>query len=157
MTAKLLSEVCSDVCVEPELLPLSGETLQGKNSNKEDGARLDISARGLWGGRHEKTFVDVRIFNPFAPTHRSQPINTCYRTHERSKKRAYEQRVLEVEQATFTPLVLSATGGMAPEATNFYKRLASKLSEKWNWPYSSMMAWLRCRLGFSLLHLQSCA
>ncbi len=43
-----------------------------------------------------------------------------------------------IEQASFSPLVLSATGGLAREATTFYKRLASMLSSK-------------CRLTFSLL------
>ena len=32
-----------------------------------------------------------------------------------------------------------------------YKRLASLLCAKWNQPYSSTMAWIRCRLTFSLL------
>ena len=43
------------------------------------------------------------------------------------KKRAYEQRVREIEHASFTPLVLSESGGLAKEAKNFYKRLDSKL------------------------------
>jgi hypothetical protein len=67
------------------------------------------------------------------------------------KKRLYEQRVREVEHASFTPLVLSATGGMANEATTFYKRLASCLATKWDQPYAPTMSWLRCRLTFSLL------
>ena len=50
-----------------------------------------------------------------------------------------------------TPLVLSVTGGMANEATAFYKRLACCLAIKWEQPYSSTMSWLRCRLAFSLL------
>ena len=33
--------------------------------------------------------------------------------------------------ASFTPLVLSATGGWAREASVSYKRLASLLSNKW--------------------------
>ena len=151
LTANLLTEVCSDVCIEPELQPLSGEVLSGRTANREDGARLDIAANGLWGGRYERTFVDVRIFNPHAPTNANQAISTCYKTHERIKKRAYEQRVRDIEHASFTPLVMSATGGMANEATQFYKRLASRLAEKWDQPYSSTMAWLRCRLTFSLL------
>ena len=78
-------------------------------------------------------------------------LTSCYRKHEGSKKRAYEQRVREVEHASFTPLVLSASGGMAREATNFYKNLASKLAMKWNQSYSTTISWLRCRLTFSLL------
>ena len=54
-------------------------------------------------------------------------------------------------QHTFTPLVFSATGGMANEATVFYKRLASCLAMKWDQSYSSTLSWLRCRLTFSLL------
>ena len=78
-------------------------------------------------------------------------LSSCYRKQETLKKRAYEQRVREVEHASFTPLVLSATGGMANDATAFYKRLALCLTMKWDCPYSSTMSWLRCRLTFSLL------
>ena len=51
------------------------------------------------------------------------------------KKRACEQRIHEVEHASFTPLVMSATDGLAKEATNFYKRLASRLADKWDQPH----------------------
>ena len=76
---------------------------------------------------------------------------TILRKHENEKKRLYEQRVREVEFASFTPLVLSATGGMAKQATIFYKRLASLLASKREFRYSQMMNWLRCRLSYSLL------
>ena len=45
-TAEILSEVCSDVCTEPHLQPLSGETLTYATANVEDGACLDVSATG---------------------------------------------------------------------------------------------------------------
>ena len=48
-------------------------------------------------------------------------------------------------------MVLSATGGLAHEATFFYKRLASLLAHKWGDDYSVVMGWLRCSLSFSLL------
>jgi len=57
-----------------------------------------------------------------------------------------------VEHATFTPLVMSASGGFAHEASIFYKRLASLLATKWGNSYSSVMGWLRYCLSFSLLH-----
>ena len=114
---------------------------------------LDLTCQPMecGGGRSEKTFFDVRVFNPHAPSNKSLAPPACYRKHEREKKRAYEQRVREVEHSTFTPLVFSATGGMASEATNFYKHLASMLALKWDSPYSSTLCWLRCRLSFSLL------
>ena len=67
------------------------------------------------------------------------------------KKRAYEQRVREVEHGSFTPLVFSASGGMGNAAKIFYKRLASMIAEKSGSPYSTTLAWLRTRLSFSLL------
>ena len=151
LTANLLTEVCSDVCIEPELQPVTGEVFTGATSNSQDGAQLDIAVNGFWGGRSERTFLDVRVFNPHAPSNQQPSLASCYRKQEAVKKRAYEQRVREIEHASFTPLVLSATGGMANQATAFYKRLASRLATKWDQPYSSTMAWLRCRLTFSLL------
>ncbi len=68
------------------------------------------------------------------------------------KKRAYEQRIKEVEHASFTPIVLSACGSrLAKGATVFYKRLATMLAEKWDESYSSSIGWLRCTISFSLL------
>ena len=67
------------------------------------------------------------------------------------EKKAYESRICEVEHSIFTPLVFSATRGMGHEATIFYKRLASLLSEKWKEPYaSSVLGWIRCHLSFCL-------
>ena len=123
----------------------------GVSANTQDGARLDIAANGLWGSRYERTFFDVRVFNPHATSNRNTTPSTCYRKHEKCKKRSYEQRILEVEHSSFTPLVMSLTGGLGPAATATYKRLATLLAWKWDQPYSHTMGWLRCRLSFSLL------
>ena len=68
----------------------------------------------------------------------------CYRKNELKKKRAYEERVREIEHGSFSPLVFSAAGGMGTIATVVYKRLASLLAEKQGRPYSSTLHWLRC-------------
>ena len=151
ITASLLTEVCSEVCVEPDLQPVTSDQLNGASANRQDGARLDVSANGVWGGRFQKTYFDVRVFNPLAPSNKNQAPASVYRKHELEKKRAYQQRIQEVEHSSFAPLVLSATGGMGNEATIFYKRLASLLSQKWDFPYSTTLCWLRCRLCYSLL------
>ena len=56
-TAEILWEFCSDVCTEPHLQLLSGETLTYATANVEDGACLDVFAIGFWGGRHQKAFL----------------------------------------------------------------------------------------------------
>ena len=63
-------------------------------------------------------YFDVRVFNPLAPLNRNSHPASCYRKHELLKKRPYLQRVREIKHASYTPLVLSATGGMA---TVFYE------------------------------------
>ena len=98
---------------------------------------------GFWGGRTESCFVDVRVFNLYAPSNVNS-ISAAYRRHENIKRRAYGQRIREIEHASFTPIVMSATGGLAPEATTFYGRLASLLASKWGDEYCVVMGWLRC-------------
>ena len=120
-TACLLSEVCHNVALEPSLMPLSGERLRHKTANTEDGARLDIQAKGFWGERHQSAFFDVRVFNPFAPSNTNSTPESVYKRHENEMRRNYEEGVREVEHGSFTPLVFSATGGMGKAATVMYQ------------------------------------
>ena len=62
LIAKLPTEVCKYMCIEPELRPVLPQQLSGATANTNNGARLDISACGVWGGRFEKTYSDVRAF-----------------------------------------------------------------------------------------------
>ena len=151
LTASLLTEVCHDVRTEPDLQPLSGERMTTQSANTTDGARLDITVNGFWGGRFEKTYIDVRVFNPLAPSHRNLSITQCFRKHEQEKRRAYDERIRLIEHASFTPLVFSATGGIAKQGETFYKRLASLLAVKWDQEYGKTLSWLRCKLCFCLL------
>ena len=121
-----------------------------RTSNDEDGARLDVCAQGFWGNR-QSAFFYVRVFNPLAPSNCRSSLTATYRQHEATKRRAYEQRVREIEHGSFTPLVFSATGGMAPAATTAYKRLASLLADKRKQGYSKTICWLRCAISFSLV------
>ena len=124
-TALVLREVCNDVLIEPQLQPLSGESLQGGSVNTSEGARLGIPTNGFWGCCFERSFTDVRMFNQHAPSYRNQNMDSCYIYEKwKGKKRIFERRILEVEHATFTPLVFSITGGMARECTVFYKCLS---------------------------------
>ena len=59
--------------------------------------------------------------------------------------------MLQVEMGSFSPLVFTTSGGMATECSLFYSKLAGSLAEKRGQPKSVVTAWLRCRIGFSLL------
>ena len=121
ITASLLTEVCHSVSIEPHLQPMRGESLSHRTANTEDQSRLDIAVCGFWGGRFEKAFLDVRVFNPSAQSNQQTYLASTHRRHELEKIHHYEQRIREVEHSTFTPLVLSSTGGMGRAATIFYE------------------------------------
>ena len=104
LEAELLSSVCSDVRMEPILQDISGEQLS-RGTNSAPDARLDIHARGFWE-RERAALFDVRVCHPNANSYRKMESQQVDRIHENEKKRQYSRRVLDVEQGTFTPLVL---------------------------------------------------
>ena len=151
ITADFLSEVCHNVGTEPSLQPVTGEQMRYRTANREDGARLDVVVQGLWGKDRQCTFFDVRVFNPFAQSHQKTSLTQCYHRQEQEKRRHYEERVREIEHGSFSPLVFATTGGMGATATVVYKRIASRIAEKYDKPYSQTLHWMRCKLSFSLL------
>ena len=69
LIAKLLTEVCSQVATEPELQPVPPDGLSLSTANVLKGARLAIAINGFWGGRSERAFIDVHVFNPLLLKH----------------------------------------------------------------------------------------
>ena len=107
IASSVLSEVCKDVRVEPQLQP---ETFAPSTATGNK-VRLDVCARGFWQAG-QMTFFDVRVFNPNARRYAKQELSKTYQLNEKEKERLYNERIMQVEHGTFTPLVMSATGGM---------------------------------------------
>ena len=63
LTANLLTEVCKDVDIEPQLLPVTGETFENRTANTSNEARVDIKSRGFWV-TGQQAFFDVRVIWP---------------------------------------------------------------------------------------------
>ena len=99
----------------------------------------------------DKVFTDVRIFNPLAPTNSIIPLEDALKRHEQEKKRCYNERVLEVEQSSFCPLVFSVMGSMGNEAEKFYRRTADLIAQRTNQRYAEVVRYIRQRLSFTLL------
>ncbi|KAG0714431.1 hypothetical protein GWK47_014173 [Chionoecetes opilio] len=150
VTASMLREVCRDVSTEPTLLPLDGEHMQYRTANIDNEARVDLSARGFWT-RRRRAFMEIRIFDPMAACHRGISLEAAHQRNEQEKIRAYGERIQHVDQGSFTPLVLTTSGGMGPKVKCFYSRLADVMAEKKHQPRSHVVAWMRCRLSLSLL------
>ena len=86
-------------------------------------ARLDIHDRGFQE-RQRSAFFVVRVSHPNADSYRDLTPKQIYKKHENEKKRQYAERVMEIEQGTFTPLVFTTTGGMGDECVKQHSRLA---------------------------------
>ena len=69
----------------------------------------------------------------------------------KKKKRKYNHRILEVEKATFVPLVFTTCGGMSPECEKCNKRIAEILAIKTKESYSDIMSFIRKKISFALL------
>ena len=148
LEAEILRDICHDVKIEPELLP-TNNNYHSSNNNSEN-ARLDVSAIGVWAP-YERTFVDIRIFHPNAPCHRNKNLKQIYREQENEKKRQYNDRVINIERATFTPLVFSTFGGMSKECEAYHRRVAQLIARKKDESYANVMGYLRTRIRFAIL------
>ena len=146
--ADFLKLFCNDVRTEPRLIPTREELVRG--SEQGDGAKLDVSARGIWSPL-ENTYLDIRVTHPNTPSQQTKSIDAIYATHEKEKKRKYLDRILQVEKSSFTPVVMSTAGGFAPEAERLVKRIAERIAHKKKEAYSDVMRHIRTKLRITLL------
>jgi len=58
-----MSEACHDVSIESALQAITSETLSSAPAIIEDGARLDRTASGIWGGHYEHAFLKNGLIN----------------------------------------------------------------------------------------------
>ena len=64
------------------------------------------------------------VFNTLAKRYRNMELMKCYTLNEKENKKAYSNRIIEVEYGILTPLVFSATGGMSRECKTFFSTLS---------------------------------
>ena len=147
--ANLLSKVCHDVETEPALQPITREHLPASTIQGDD-ARLDVRARGF-GRKGQNAFFDVRVTNANAKSQSKINLQTVLKKHEREKKRSYNERVMNVEQGTFTPLIFTVYGGTGSECTAYHKNLADKISSKTGENYAKVITFMRYKLSFIVL------
>ncbi len=148
--AKLLTKAGCKVNIEQQLLPVEGELEGIRGVEKGDEARMDVTALGFWG-TWQRAFFDVRVFDPFAQSYTQKSIESIFKAQEKEKKKKYSKRILEIEKATFTPLVFSVTGGCGKECDIVLKKLSLMIAEKTKNTQSKIMNWIRTEIAFTLL------
>ena len=147
---KLFTKVCRDVKSEPQLIPINGESFDLRSANMTNEARLDIKGKGFWQ-RGQTAFFDVRIIHINAVNQVGQSTKKIFRSHEMAKKREYLQRVLDIENGVFTPLVFGTNEGLGEECARFLSSLSAKISLKDDETYAHTITWIRTKLSFEIL------
>ena len=89
--------------------------------------------------------------NPYADSYSDLTPKQIYKKHENEKKRQYAERVMEIEQGTFTPLVFTTTGGMANECAKHHSRLAELIANKKGESHSSAISWIGAKVSFAIV------
>ena len=79
---------------------------------------------------------------------------SAFNQNERGKKASYNQRVIDIEHGSFSPIVMSAFGGCGKETERVLSKLVIKLSEKRDVPNSIMANYVRTKLSFELIKSQ---
>ena len=82
----MLTEVYHSVGTEPGLQTLSGEFLKYKAANDADDAHVDIVAESFWCRNRLKSYLDIKVFNPFAKSYVKESLTQCYRYLELDKE-----------------------------------------------------------------------
>ena len=120
--AELLRETkCWNVYIEPSLLPTSAR-FHPRGTITADGARLDILATGLYG-KNEKTFMDVRITHPNAPSNMSTPVDKLLLIRNETEKRTkYGSRIISTERGSFIPLIVLKTSATTVDIVEYHSR-----------------------------------
>ena len=146
LLTSLIGKVCTTVEVEPQLQPLDNERFNLRSAVTSPEARLEFKAGGFWS-RGVTAFFDVRVTHVNSKCNQGKETSTIFKEQEEEKKRKYQQRVLDVEMGSFTPLVFGTNGGMGADCNCFLKRLAEKLSEKNEEPYHITITWIKTLLS----------
>ena len=111
-------EVCYDSEIEPAIVLLSGEDISNQTTIRFNEARRDVRAHGFWE-RGQQAFFYLRLFDPNAYRYLNKSLQHCHVINENEKERAYNERVLQIDHGTLTPLVLSLTEVSVEIATGF--------------------------------------
>ncbi|CAH3033039.1 unnamed protein product, partial [Porites evermanni] len=117
----------SKVETEPLLQPLDNEVFNLQSTVTSREARLDMKAGGFWTPRLT-AFFDIHVTHVNSRSNQGKYTATIFKEQENEKKRKCNQRVMDVEMATFTPRVFGTNGGMGVDCQNFLRTLANKLS-----------------------------
>ena len=111
--------------------------------------RGDLLVRGFFS-RSTDTIFDIRVQDLDAASYVNKDPLKCLMASEQEKKQKYHNKCQEFRR-TFVPFVVSVDGMFGPEAVNTMQRIAQRLSDKWQRPYSVTFAYVKSRFGIAVV------
>ena len=114
---------------------------------------VDLFCRGVYVRQGGASF-DICVSDIEAISYQNRSPMSLLHSAEVEKKIKYSDACQE-RHLSFTPLVVSVDGMLAPEFAIFLRRIGEALSIKWEKPYSKTMNWVKCRLSFVVLRASS--
>ena len=110
--------------------------------------RGDLLVRGFFS-RSTDTIFDIRVQDLDAASYVNKDPLKCLMASEQEKKQKYHNKCQEFRR-TFVPFVVSVDGMFGPEAVNTMQRIAQRLSDKWQRPYSVTFGYVKARFGIAV-------
>ena len=117
--------------------------------NDKQFERGDILVHGLYD-RSTSCIIDVRVTDTDQPSYLSSTPAKIILKQEREKKKRYLESCLE-QRRHFAPYVVDTYGLLREGAKAFNKRIASKLADKWQSPYSATMGFVNARVSVAIV------
>ena len=139
--ARIADVAWGGVAIEPILVP--------ENDKKgRPMLQADWMVRGVWEG-NRVAFFDNRIIDADAPSYARANLSwESVSARAASAKKTKYRLAAEELRGSFSPLVCSTDGVLHREYAAYQKRLACRLTSKWQKPFSAVMAWVHIHMQF---------
>ena len=95
-------------------------------------------------------FFEFRVLYPLAASYLGKNAAQLFEEVAQQRRREYRQRIVEVDDGDFTPMIMFTNGSMGPEMTAVIKQLGRMISEKNGRSYAYVITILRAKFAFAL-------
>ena len=109
----------------------------------------DLCVREVWLPQAEALF-DIRVVDTDAQSYLHHTPSRVLLNAEVEKKNKYAE-ACAARHAHFIPLCFFVDGLAGSEANCFLKRMACRLSSRWDRSYAEVLGWIRARLAFAIV------
>ena len=120
--------VYNDTEIEPHLKETNNHCLQ-QRANSQDESRSDIRINGFHR-EFQNSFLGVKVMNIQAKSHEKHSVAKALEHAEEEKCKKYKQRIEEVENGTFYPVIFTTKGRRSRKCSVVVRKLVSKIAVK---------------------------